>query len=373
MKKIKVLMIGLSNNLGGIETYLVNLYRKIDKSKFDIKFLVFNDNMPCFYDEIKEDLIFITPRKNNYKQFKRELKQILFTGQFDFIHCNLMSFSLYEPIVFALKYSKAKIVLHSHVSGKIKNTLKTKIISSFAKMLVLNNNYSDRYIFLGCSQNAIDDLFGDFYRKNNCYFSVVNNGIDVSKFTFSEKMRKKIRGNISIADDIILLGHVGRFTYAKNHKKILSIFNYLAKKSEKYKLLLIGDGELRQDIINLIDKYNIRDRVVLLSNVSNVNDYLNAIDCFIFPSIFEGLGIAVVEAQVSGLPCIISNTIPKEVEITDNIFRCDLESSDEEWGLIIQNINFNNRNIDIHLFSEFDSSNSALNLEKIYIENYKGE
>lgn len=375
MKKIKILMVGLSDNLGGIETYLINFYRKVNKEKFEIKFLVFKNTTPCFYEEVKNDLIYVTSRKDNYNSFKNELKDILLTEKFDYVHCNLMSFSLYEPILYALKYSNAKIVLHSHVSGKMKNNFKTELISSYAKRIVLNRKYSDRYIFLGCSQNAIDDLFGNYYKKNKCFASVVNNGIDVEKFLYSCNSRKKIRDELNISDDIILIGHVGRFTYAKNHKKLLSVFNYLSSTRNNFKLLLIGDGELKSDILNLISNYKINDKVIILSNISNINDYLAAMDCFVFPSIFEGLGIAVVEAQASGLPCIISSAIPNEIELTKSIYRCNINDSDEKWGnLIADKSLIKDRSINVNSFKEFDSSNSVVSVEKIYIENInKGE
>lgn len=377
MKKCKILMIGLSENLGGIETYLINLYRKINKNMFDITFLVFKNTKPCFYDEIKENLIYISSRNDNYNLFKKELKEILCNNNYDYVHCNLMSFSLYEPILYALKYSNSKIILHSHVSGQIRNKFKTEVISAFAKKIILQKKYSERFIFFGCSQNAIDDLFGKYYLLNRCNYYVVNNGIDINKFLFSDTKRVDIRKKMHIDENEFLIGHVGRFTYAKNHKKILSVFKKIIDQNQnkKFKLILIGDGELKQDILNTIKKYKITDKVILISNVNNVYDYLSAMDYFIFPSIFEGLGIAVIEAQAAGLTCLISSSIPKEIELTKNIIRCDINSSDEKWAsYIIKNSSNLNRKINIDLFKEFDSSKSVLKIEKIYLENCeKGE
>ncbi|MDD3392080.1 MAG: glycosyltransferase [Bacilli bacterium] len=369
MKKVNILLIGFSDNLGGIETYLINLYRLINKDKFNVKFLVFKDTKYIFYDEIKKDLIYITSRKKNFYNFIKDLKNLYLLYDFDIIHCNLMSFSFFEPIIYGLKYSKATLILHSHVAGKIKNPFKTSIISNYGKLKILNNKYKGRYVFFGCSQDAIDDLFGSYYRDNNCDYYVVNNGIEIDKFLYSSLKREKIRNELKLSKNDFLIGHVGRFTYAKNHKKIISIFNLLLKENDNFKLLLIGDGELKKEINLQILKYGIADKVIILSNINNVYDYMSAMDLFLFPSIFEGFGIAVVEAQVSGLKCLISNCIPKEIEISSKIVRCDNSSDDNTWIreiIKVKNSNRNSRTINKTVFKKFESSISVSIIEDIY-------
>lgn len=370
MKKINVLIVGMSNNLGGIETYLINLYRQINKDLFNLKFLVFKGTVPCFYEEIKDNLVYITPRNNDYVLFNKELKEVLQQNNFDIIHFNLMSFSFYEPIIQALRYSNCKLILHSHVSGNIKNTFKTTIISYFGKKLILRKKYCKRYVFFGCSRDAINDLFGNYYYLNNCSNYVVNNGINVEKFLFSAENRKKIRTKLNLKNTDILIGHVGRFTYAKNHKKILSIFNNLYKKNNNCKLLLIGDGELKDNIVKLISNYKLKDRVIILSNISDVNNYLSAMDLFVFPSIYEGLGIAIIEAETAGLHCFISNNIPNEVDLTSKIHRCNISDDDDIWVKKIEKyINtINDRTIEYSKIKQFDLKESINFIEKIYIK-----
>lgn len=370
MKKINILVVGMSNNLGGIETYLISLYRNINKKIFNLKFLIFKDSVPCFYEEIKNDIIYIESRKSNYFLFKKELKELYKKYHFDIIHFNLMSFSFYEPIEIALKYSNANLILHSHVAGNKKDSFKTNILSFIGKKIVLREKFCNRYVFFGCSQKAINDLFRNYssLTKQNSY--VVNNGIDIEKFMFNLEQRKKIRKKIGLKENDILIGHVGRFTYAKNHKKILSIFNALSKKNNKYKLLLIGDGELKDKIVQLISKYQLNDRVIVLSNISDVYNYLSAMDLFVFPSIYEGLGIAIIEAETAGLHCFISNNIPNEVDLTSKIHRCNISDDDDIWVKKIEKYieTINDRTIEYSKIKQFDLKESINFIEKIYIK-----
>ena len=368
LKKIKILVVGMSDNLGGIETYLIGLYRNINKEIFDLKFLIFDNSTPCFYEEIKNDIIYIKPRNHSYFHFKSQLKEIYQKYDFDIIHFNLMSFSFYEPVEIALKYSKARLILHSHVAGNKKDSFKTNLLSWLGEKKILREKYFKRYVLFGCSQKAIYDLFGkySFLKKENNY--VVNNGINIKKFMFNSEDRIRIRKKLALDDDTILIGHVGRFTYAKNHKKILSIFNKLYKNNDKYKLLLIGNGEQKDNIVKMINHYQINNSVIILSNICDVSNYLFAMDMFIFPSLYEGLGIAILEAQASGLQCFISNNIPNEVNLTNRIHRCDINDSDDIWAKkIIEYSNMiNDRNINYKDLEQFDLKQSVCYVEKIY-------
>ena len=226
------------------------------------------------------------------------------------------------------KYGLTTIV-HSHSTG----TRGNKIEQLVKNILQFPVRYTADYLF-ACSDDAGKKFFGN---KKNYY--VIKNAIDVDKYKFNRSLRNKMRKSLNVEDKFVV-GHVGSFTYAKNHKFLLDIFYEIQKQNRKAILLLLGDGELRKSIESHIKKLRIEDKVILTGVVPNVNEYLQAMDIFVFPSIYEGFGMAVIEAQVAGLNCFVSSNLPEEVFITDLINGISINESAEHWAsLIINNMN----------------------------------
>lgn len=361
MRKTKILYIGMSSNIGGIEKYLINIYRNIDKKLYDIKFLAFSGIEPCFYEEIKKDVIFITPRTENYFKFLKELKEIYINYKFDIIHINIVDFSCFERIIYAQKYSNAKIIIHSHIAKFKIPSIRTKIINHFGEKYVIKSD--NGYIKTACSKLAGEYMFNKFKDKK---FKVLNNGIDIEEFKFDKQMRGKIRNELGIENDCILLGNVGRMVYQKNQKYLIEILNELVKKGGNYKLLIIGKGPLKEDIVNLAKKYDVEDRLLILQDINNVYDYMSAMDIFVLPSNFEGLGIVLVEAQTSGLKCYTSaNVVPEEVNILGDVEYIDLNERNK-WIQKIEKAEYKDRNIDINKMKEYDIKNTVDELMRFY-------
>lgn len=364
MKKIKILYIGMSSNIGGIEKYLINVYRNIDKSKFDINFLSFNNEKLCFYDEIKNNIIYITHRNKNYFKFIKELKEILRHGNYDIIHINLVEFSFFEPIIYAKKYTNAKIIIHSHIAKFKLPSIKTKIINCIGKKMVMKN---DKYYFkAACSNLAGDYMFSDFENKE---YKVLNNGINIEEFKFDQEKRKQIREELGIEENCILLGNIGRMVYQKNQTYLIELLDKLVHERQKdYKLLIIGKGPLRKNIVNLAKEKNVYERLVIMQDIDNVYDYMSAMDIFVLPSNFEGLAIVLVEAQTAGLKCYASEKgISEEANITENVIFIDLEDK-EKWIEQIESANYKDRNVDKEKLKEYDVKNTVKNLEEYYEE-----
>ena len=200
----------------------------------------------------------------------------------------------------------------------------------------------------------------------------MQNCIDFYKFKFDSNMRKKYRSELAIEKNYVI-GHIGHFEPVKNHNLIIAIFKKLCTKIDNAKLLLIGNGSLKQEIIELVKNKNLEERIIFLENRNDIPYLLSAMDCFIFPSKFEGLGIAAIEAQASGLPTIISNKVPKIVKLS-NCIDIDLNNDIDIWVEKIleyyENFSENDRlNLwDKIVKNDFDINYNIIKLEKKYLE-----
>ena len=313
MKKIKILYTGMSGNMGGIETFLINIIRNIDLNKFEISLLVYDSKNICFLSELKKynvKIYEIHKRTKNYFKYISDAKKIFKEKDFDYIHFNLMSFSCFELIKLAQKYSKAQIILHSHIAQKTRTSIKNSILDEIGRNIVKNK---DTYIKYACSKVAGDYLFNGF---RNPEYIEINNAINIDNYIFNIENRKKIRTELGIKDDEILIGNIGRFVKQKNHKLLIKIYQQYVKKNKRSKLLLIGEGPLKDEIRCIVKKLQIENNVIFLERRNDVNVILQGLDIFIMTSLYEGLPFVLVEAQASGLPCVISNTISDEINIT---------------------------------------------------------
>ncbi len=320
MKK-RILIFGMTPYVGGVENYLITILQNIDRKKFDIDLLVKEDITGINGEKIKGyyNKIYKIPnfKKHPFKIFS-VLKKISKDNQYDVIHFNLCisSASVYAFII--KLYSKnTKIFIHSHNGSD-----KKKIRHYFFRPLL--NKISDKK--LACSEIAAKWMFGEKYVKNNEVI-LCNNFIDTDKFLFNETYRNKIRKDLNIEDKFVI-GHIGRFTNQKNHKGLIDIFNSVTKENDNVVLILLGTGELVDEVKEYVNDLKLNDKVLFLGLKSNTNEYYQAMDLFMLPSLFEGLPIVGVEAQASGLKCLFANTIDKESNISSNVIFIPLNNID---------------------------------------------
>lgn len=326
-KEIRILHVLGSLNRGGAETMIMNIYRNIDRSKIQFDFIVHTNEKCDYNDEILEygGKIFNIPRytgKNHFK-YKRAWKEFFNSyPEYKVIHGHMRSTAaIYLRI--AKQYGLVTIA-HSHSTASRGNVVEQIV----KKIIQFPIRYRSDYLF-ACSNKAGKWLFGkNFIKKDN--YKVIKNAIDIEKYTFNEVKRNEIRKKLNIQNKFVV-GHVGSFTYPKNHKFLIDVFHEIQKQEEDSVLLLIGDGVLRSQIEEQIKNFGIDNKVIMTGVVSNVNDYMQAMDVFVFPSIFEGLGMAVIEAQAAGLQCIVSENIPKEAYITDQIKNISLHKKYKIW------------------------------------------
>ncbi|MDD6511982.1 glycosyltransferase [Sharpea azabuensis] len=262
------------------------------------------------------------------------------------------------------KYDRYTIA-HSH------NTMNKGLSIGNIEYRILT--YRNRYIadfFMGCSKQAGIDRYGKKI-ANSSRFMVVMNGIDSSCYVYSELTRKKIREINNIKNDTVIIGHVGRFTQQKNHEKVIDVFNSYHHKNTNSVLWLFGVGELENQKKDKVNKLGLSD-VVFFKGLSNeINNEMQAMDVFLFPSIFEGLGIALIEAQATGLPCVVSNAIQDEADIKAGLVKkLDLRLSDDKWSSAIDEMIQTKRiyTSDYVKKAGFDIKAVANNLQVFYLK-----
>ena len=291
---------------GGVEAVVMNYYRHIDRSKVQFDFLVDSDSTLVPRDEIESlgGRVFEIPPYQHVAEYQRELQRLFKQEGWKIVHSHINALSVF-PLRAAKKVGVPVRIAHSHsTSGKgeyAKNALK-------AVLKTQSNRYPTHRF--ACSQFAGEWLFG-----KAAHFEVVYNAIDLDRFRFNVEARAE-GADLGLVDNQFAIGHVGRFTAQKNHVFLIDVFTEVAKRRDDAVLLLVGTGEAGASVKALVDERGLTDRVKFLGQRSDVNRLYQAFDAFVLPSLYEGLCLVGVEAQVSGLPCLLSDAITREVDVT---------------------------------------------------------
>lgn len=324
----------------GIMSFIMNYYRFIDKSKIQFDFLCFQENKVTYKSEIRElgGKVYLFPEslKNNPKKLRKEIELFFEKHGKDYSIVHYHAISIW---VIALKIASnrgLKIITHCHntkYSDKFLSSIRNRFLCIPIKKYT---NYS-----FACSIAAGEFMFGEKNVKTH-RVKIINNAIDCSRFYFNEKIRNYVRQDLDLNGNIVI-GHVGRFTKQKNHDYLINIFREINTINENTKLLLIGDGDLQPVIKEKVERCGLHEKVIFLGQRDDVYDIMQAIDVFVFPSKFEGLGIVLIEAQYSNLPCVVSSVIPDEAKISSNFYKLKLDKEPIEWAKNILNCSLKNR------------------------------
>lgn len=368
MKKIKVLQMPVANASGGITNYVLQNFRFIDKSKFQFDFVTFSEKLD-FEEEVKSyggkvHYLKIRPEVDR-DRFIYDMNKIFDEG-YDVVHLHTSYWKDFLVEEIAIERQISKIIVHSHSTMvdilDNKKREQTIELHNNQKKLFNKNLATD---FIACSTEAANWLFGDNIPKED--IKIFNNAIDIKKFAYNEKIRKEYRKELNL-EGCFVLGNVGRFVYQKNHDFLIDIFYEVCKDIKNAKLILVGDGPLKNEIYNKIKKYNILDRVLFLGRRDDINNIMQAMDIFLLPSRFEGLPLVLIEAQCNGLNCIASENISYESKITDIIDYLPINK--EIWVDKILNsknyVRINNSNIINN--KGYSLSEQIKLVEKIYSE-----
>lgn len=305
---IRVLHIVINMNRGGTETLIMNLYRNIDHTKIQFDFLTCNEGV--FDTEIASlgGVVHRIPYVTDVGHFGY-LKAL--TNFFDshkvysIVHSHLDRMS--GLVLLAAKRAGIPVrIAHCH-STQSEGGSAARLYKWYASKFI----HSGATDLMACSAEASKWLFG----KDAGQCLIVKNGIEISKFALCHSIRRQIREELTINDNVLVVGHVGRFDQPKNHTFLIDIFGEFAKSQRKAVLVLVGDGPLYPNIQSQVKSLDLQDKVKFLGVRGDVNLLLQAFDVFLFPSLYEGLGVALIEAQAAGIPCLASNTITKEVDL----------------------------------------------------------
>ena len=307
MKKIKVLHLELDEHLGGIESFLYNLYAQIDKEKVQFDFVT-RFNNPAKGDELKKlgaNIYKVSSYKNPVK-YMLDLKKIIKKENYNIVHIHKNSAAVIFPFLITREFKDIRVFVHSHnTKPSIGNV--SKILHKMNKCFL----YKSADEHFACSKVAGEWLYG-----NKKSYVVLRNGIVAENFLFDKKVREITRNEFNISDNDFIMGHIGRFTDQKNHDLLIDIFYEFQKIKSNAYLWLIGDGENKDEIYKKVLELGIQDKVIFLGIRNNVNELLMAMDAFVMPSVYEGLPISAIEAQATGVETFLSDTISKETEIS---------------------------------------------------------
>lgn len=327
-KPIRVLHIIGKMDHAGAETLIMTIYRRINRQKIQFDFLVNDQQKGDFDDEIRSlgGRIFYIPKFLGFNwisyriAFKNFLKK---HPEYRVIHGHIGSSALIYLSV--AKSLGRQTIIHSHSAFPQSFNLHDHLIGWL-------NRPSKRIasVILAASKQAAIDRFGQSVIKQR-NFAVLNNAIDTSRFLYDNKQRREIRQQLGIDKNTLVIGNVGRLVKRKNQKRLIYIFKRLLTKKPNAQLLILGAGPLQQELVDLIDELKITSQVHLVGMKRNVAAYLSAMDVFVFPSINEGLGISLIEAQCSGLPCLAANVIPGEAKVSSLLTFESLDNSDTAW------------------------------------------
>lgn len=348
---------------GGVEAVVMNYYRHIDKNKIQFDFIIDEDSNGIPKEEIESmggKVILIPPYQKVIK-YHKELKRVLKDGKYRIVHSHINTLSVFS--LYAAKCAGIPIrIAHSHsTTNKLekKKNLMKQVLRHFSRMFATD--------YFACSELAGKWLFGNKALTNG-KICVLNNAIEVESYIYNEELRRKKRKELNIQDNQIVIGHIGRFVKQKNHSFLIDIFNEIHKKNEQMVLVLVGQGPLEQEIKDKVKVLGLEECVKFLGQRDDVNELYQAIDIIAFPSLYEGLGMVLIEAQASGIYCIASTHVPDNAKISNQLDFISLNEPEQWINTILNKQNQMNR---INLIEEvrkcgYDIKIETKKLEKIY-------
>lgn len=364
--KIKIINVISKLAYGGVESVVLNYYSNIDLNYYDVTILTKkNSNEKCVEEFKKKGfkvLMIDDWEKHPFKMYKKILK-ILKSGNYDILHAHMTQTNFY--FLFLANKAGIKIrISHSHLSQDDK-TIFSKVKYGIYKHLIIKFATD----LLACGYDAGKYLYG----KNK--FLIFKNAINTEKFLYNSSIRSQYRLKYNLNNNMII-GSVGRLTLQKNQLFLIDIFNEIHKKNANSKLILIGSGSLKEDIISKIKSLSLVNDTIMLENRNDVNCFLQAFDIFLLPSLYEGLPVVGIEAQTADLPCFFSNNIDKSVQIINKVHFISVNKDASYWAECIMKVYLNGEkrknNKKELINSGYDIKHESQKLDEFYKEKVKG-
>lgn len=367
---MRILQVGMGNVAGGLESFVMNYYRTLINMDVQFDFI-------CMYNEIAyvEEIrslggkVYYVPNvKKNYIAYAESIKKILRENTYDVVHVNMLSAANIVPLQIAHKAGIKKVIAHSHSSScpglirKIMTLCNRPKIAKYATDMIACGELAGKWMF---GKKAFD----------SGKIKLINNAIRVDNFLFSVEKRENIRKKLGWKDKYVI-GHVGRFDIPKNHARMITIFENVLKEKENAILCFVGpkDG-LYEQIMEMVKIKKLENKVIFVGKQDDIQEYLSAMDVFLFPSHWEGVPYALIEAQTNGLTCVISDVISEEVVFCDElVIRLSLKDEDKIWVAALLSVSevkrvHDEKNVSQLRNHHFDIEKEAIFLRKLYFDN----
>jgi glycosyltransferase involved in cell wall biosynthesis len=377
-KQLKVLHImsgfggGISSFIRNKAEYMVNKNIRFDVVTYDEYPLNFKN---AIYNTGGEVYTLQNPKTTSWKAFKQSYTSVLKQNEYDIIYCHINGYRILPYYYYARKMTNANFYVHAHTSHYPKHMLaKTEQLRIGIDQLI-NRKVTDK--FIGCGSLSIRNIFGSNVEKEEMV--VIPNSVEVERFikdkTTSQKLRNQYREDYKLEEDELVIGHIGRLTKIKNHKLTINLANYIKNNNLRIKILIIGEGYHEVELKKLVEMKDLNNIITFTGRISPIEDFFPALDVMILPSFAEGLPTTVVEAQASGVPVVMSDTITEEVDLGFNMLETvSIENDISKWIEAVKNtqtVIIPDKEVREEVIKEKGFSNDAS--AKLYIDFLRGK
>lgn len=362
MKKIKIMHFVSGLLSGGVEEMLYNYCKFMDSKKYEFVIVYQHDPVLSCIQKMQSigcKTIRITARNENFVRNITDSINVIKNEQPDIVHShmNLMNFCA----LYAAKKNGVDVrISHSHIAEKNRNLLFNMFAFCFKRFCI---KYATDY--MACGKEAALYLYGA-KRLHSGEVTIVQNAIDLQSFARNNKLNIAFRKKYNLEDKFVV-GHIGRFTYQKNHERVIDIFNELLKVQENSILVLVGTGELENKIKDKVKNMGLQDKVIFYGTTNDMREIYSSIDVLLLPSLFEGLPVVSIEVQAANIPAIFSTSVAPSCKVTNAIRFVELEKNNKDWAKIIIDHYTSFEQCDLHDLQElYDIRGNARKLEKYY-------
>lgn len=360
MKKILHIIGGMDR--GGAESYIMNTLRNIDRKKYDFTILTFlaprDGKKYAYADELKKlGVKMVSVVDNRFRhpnKFINDVAKVVSDGKYDIVHSHI-DFMSALSLAGARKGGAKVRIAHSH--NTFNSKFESKRMRAVAAILRKKLN-REATIRLACGKDAGEFLYGE-----NKEYTIIHNGIDLKKFAYDVDARKKMRDEMKISGKAMVFLNIGRFEAQKNQEQLINIFSDYVRKHGDARLVIIGEGSLKQNIEDKIASERLEESISLLPAQDNMERYYSMADIFVLPSLFEGVPTVGIEAQASGMKCLFSDKVPIETKLLDSAEFLPLE---DNWTSHIEKASRRDKALDEPKVQEYSIKNTVKTLEAVY-------
>lgn len=365
MNKINILyFIGNPLDFGGISTFVMSYYRAIHGNDIHIDFLVYGDGKGIYDEEIlnKHSQIFHVPIRSKHPlKHHLMIKKTLKSQPYDIIHAHVDAMNGYVLGLAKKECIKVRMS-HAHNTAHLSSHPLKKMILTYYKKKILKVATH----FLTCSKDAATFMYPSIKDDHIIH---IKNATDLTRFRFNQNHRDMIRSSHRISNNTILIGHIGRFDHQKNHPFLLELVKEIKNQQKEMKLLCVGEGHLKQPFLKSVKEHQLDSLIEVIHPVQDIEKYYSAFDVFVLPSLFEGFGYVLIEAQYNGLTCVSSSQVPLETNITKENRYVSLNAPLRDWlEKIESSAKHRKSTIDHQVFSLYNIKDASKLLKSIYQE-----